>query len=678
MKNNVLKNQTKNGFYNFSGRNEISSRISVKTVLNVTVAAGALLAFFMGWELISAAYTMGFLALFTAAFFIEWRGLPHPPRLVIDLAALTFFGLIFTRMRLNYAVEALMEALLLMTAVKMLEDKRPRDYTQIVLLNLAMVIAYAMLSVEKAFIVYCFGMGLVSTLILFLATWMEKDKDAFLSGMELRQICVRMGSLFCVMLPLCLTLFFGLPRAAMPIFAMRGQYGTSVTGFSDQVRLGDAASLQTNRKLAFRAEMEPLESGVPYWRGMVLEYFEGNVWIASRQVSGRGSFIPESAAPRVKQSIFLEAGNRGYLFALDQPISVTGIDVLSNGDGIFRYDSRNVGRRLQYEAVSVLSQRMRPLDPNSDKRRYLTLPFNFIPRLRALVEDRTREMSDREKIEEILRFLSPPDFSYSLEGLPATRDALEQFLFVTKRGNCEYFASAMGVMLRMAGVPSRLVAGYRDGVYNSAGGYYMVQEQNAHVWVEAWDKESGAWTRYDPTPMGDGGGNGISASDTFALYMDLLDYQWSKMVVNYSWEMQADLIQTLREVIRNPRASLTPTRDGLRRFGGALFAPAIILGGSTAFAAVFYFLRGLWGRRPEIALLNSFLRAMRRRGYVRHESEGLSEFLSRVDDTALRILALPFVQAFQEFYYRDRDPDAMTLRFLRERVKKISRPRKLA
>jgi hypothetical protein len=654
---------------------EVGTNLSLRTLLNITAAIAATLAFFMGKELVGALYAGGFLFLMAIAFFIEWQDLPHPPRLLINLAALAALGMIFARVRRNYVIEALMESLLLMTAVKMLEDKKPRDYVQIVLLNLATVVCYAMLSAEKSFIVYCFGIGLLSTLILLLSTWFDKEPGAFLSFKVIRQLLTRTSTLFVVMLPLCLLLFFGLPRTTMPLFGVRGQYGITSTGFSDQVQLGDTSSIQANHKLAFRAEMQPLSGGrTPYWRGMVLELFDGRVWIASRNNADGGAFAPDPDAPRVEQEIVLEPGNRGYLFALDVPLVVRGVDVIPDGNGVFRHRTRTIGRRVQYAAVSVLSQYMKPLS-DINRRRYLALPAAFIPRLRALVTDRTRGMSDREKIDDVLRFLGSPEFSYSLEGLPNAMNALEQFIFVGKKGNCEYFAAAMGVMLRMAGVPARLVAGYRGGVYNEAGGYYMVQEQNAHVWVEAWSAETGAWTRYDPTPIGEGAGAGLSVYDTFEMYLDLLDYQWSKLIVNYNWETQMELVQNVREIIRNPRASLTPTRDGFRRLGSALSAPAGILAGLSACAALFYLLRALKNRRPEMTLLRDFSRAMRRHGYRRHESEGLSEFLARVDDAGLRLLALPFVRSFEKYYYIDLPLNAAAARTLRNQIDKISKNR---
>ena len=387
---------------------------------------------------------------------------------------------------------------------------------------------------------------------------------------------------------------------------------------------------------------------------------------------GRRDFIPDANAPQVRQEIFLEPGNRGYLLALDQPVSVTGVEAVSRGNGVYQYRSPNVGRRLQYEAVSVISSLMRPADANFPRARYLSFPPDFIPRLQTVVVDLTRGLDDRQKAEAVMRYLAPPAFEYSLEGLPSDpRSALENFIFTGRRGNCEYFASAMGVMLRMANVPARLVTGYRGGIYNSAGGYYIVQEEMAHVWVEAWDEAAGAWQRYDPTPIG-GAFSENAGFSAWELYLDMLDYQWSRLVVNYNWETQSELLQSLREVIRNPRASLTPTRDGMMRLGSALSGPVFILAGVVACVALFYFVRYWKNRSPERVLLGAFSRAMKRRGYVRHESEGLEEFLARVDDEELRRIAQPFVWRFEEFWYRDMAMDADARRYLTKEIEKIA------
>jgi transglutaminase-like putative cysteine protease len=647
--------------------------------LNATAAAGAVLAFFMGRDVIAEPYAWGFLSLLGVAFLIEWKHWPHPPRLLIDAASLAAFLAIFSRIRRDYIVEALMEALLLMTAVKMLEDKRARDYIQIAALGLVALVAYAMLSVEAAFIVYCCGMGIVLTLILILCSWFSRDEGALLSPRDLRQILGRALSLFGLMLPVCLLLFFLLPRAAAPLWSSRGQYGSvNSSGFSEQVRLDDSSGLKLSEKIAFRATAPLLPVRTLYWRGAVLDIFNDGVWMNSRNFR-RADFVPDEGAPLIEQEIVVEAGNRGYLFALDHTLAVRGVDVFADGDGIFRYRAPygGIGKRLRYQAFSALSPRMKAVDPGFSKRSYLLLPRAFIPRLQALTENLTRGKSDREKIEAIMAFLASPEFSYSIDRLPQGKNSLEEFIFAGKTGHCEFFASAMGVMLRMAGVPSRLVSGYWGGVYNDAGGYYIVSEQNAHVWVEAWDERTGSWTRHDPTPAVPLTEALLNPYSTWELYVDLLDYQWSKLVVNYSWETQTELAQNLWEAVRNPRASLSPSWDGLRRFGSGLSRPAAFLGFLVAAGAFFFALaravRHAKNRRPEMTLLKKFQRAMQRHGYRRRESEGLEEFVSRVDDSRLHALASPFVREFGEFFYKDRPMNAAVLARLGEKAAAIAR-----
>ncbi|MDR1731657.1 MAG: DUF3488 and transglutaminase-like domain-containing protein [Synergistaceae bacterium] len=649
---------------------------SLKSLLNLTALACALLSFFMGQEVIEPVYAFSFLTVLGFAVFLEWKNLPHPPRLLVNLSTVAVLLTIFTHVRRTTVVESFMESVLLMTAIKMLEKKESRDYVQVAGLTLAAVIAYAMLSVEKTFILYCFGATFFCTLVLILSAWFSREPAARLTGGDLKQVCLRACALFGMMLPLSLLLFYAMPRTASPIFGIRGQYGTAATGFADELQLGDAAAIQNNNRLAFRAVMEPLpENRTPYWRGRVLDVFSERMWVAGRGRRERAPFIPESAEPRIAQEIFLEPGNRGFLFTLDQPVYVSGADVADLGDGVYAYTGRNAGRRLQYEVSSALSYRMKPLHSNFNRQRTLMLPPRFIPRLWLVVSDLTRGMTDEEKRTAILSYLSPPAFTYALEGLPSNpQNALEQFIFETKRGNCEYFASAMGVMLRMAGVPSRLVSGYRGGVYNDVGGYYIVQEDRAHVWVEAWDGEVSAWVRCDPTPVRDS-----MTEDMFgalAFYLDMMDYQWSKLVVNYNWEMQVDLLRGLREILRNPKASLTPTRDGMRRLGAALSVPAALLAGGVAVGMLFYFLRVLRSRRPEIVLLRRFLSGMKRQGYVRQESEGLETFLARVDDGKLRFLALPFVRRFEDVYFGGEPLDPEIRKAMRSQIAKIFRYRK--
>jgi len=192
--------------------------------------------------------------------------------------------------------------------------------------------------------------------------------------------------------------------------------------------------------------------------------------------------------------------------------------------------------------------------------------------------------------------------------------------------------------------------------------------------VEAWDEAAGAWMRYDPTPT-DLEYSGRFMWNMLELYLDFLEFQWSRLIVNYSFETQLGIAQYFREVISNPRASLTPDLDGLRRIGDALSAPAAISAAFMICAALFFTVRSIKNRRPEITLLNNFLRVMKRNGYRKHASEGLSEFLERVDDASLRVAASPFVREFEKIYYKDAAMDAHASKRLKGYINNIVRRR---
>jgi len=257
------------------------------------------------------------------------------------------------------------------------------------------------------------------------------------------------------------------------------------------------------------------------------------------------------------------------------------------------------------------------------------------------------------------------EYQYSLKNLPVSDDPREDFLFRNKYGNCEYFASAMAVMLRIAGIPSRLVGGYKGGYYNNAGEYYVVPQKNAHVWVEAYlekgaYRDNSGWLRMDPTPAGIENFVSGSSSDPFfrvKLLMDSMNYYWNALVINYDFSKQASLIQKLRSGIRNPRLHLS-----MKSKSAVLYSAAL-----ACFILVFLVIYRLAVRRkiPHEKILNDFLKRMGRHGYKKSSSEGLEEFVARIKDERIQEKASRFVQAFEGYYYRDKRISREDMRKLR-------------
>jgi hypothetical protein len=144
------------------------------------------------------------------------------------------------------------------------------------------------------------------------------------------------------------------------------------------------------------------------------------------------------------------------------------------------------------------------------------------------------------------------DYGYTLELLPArVADPLATFLFVRKKGHCEYFASAMAVMLRTLGIPSRVATGFLSGVYNPMTGWQVVRASDAHSWVEAWLPRRG-WVTFDPTPA-DPQPAASGVWNRASLLLDAADLFWQDWVVGYDFERQITLAARMQESGRSLR-----------------------------------------------------------------------------------------------------------------------------
>jgi hypothetical protein len=253
-----------------------------------------------------------------------------------------------------------------------------------------------------------------------------------------------------------------------------------------------------------------------------------------------------------------------------------------------------------------------------------------------------------ERVVALFNHLRTRDFSYSLDELPVSATPLEDFLLVHRRGNCEFFASALGAMLRISDVPARLVGGYRGGVYNPSGRYYLVQQKNAHVWVEALVPGYG-WMRLDPTPLGTECGPLTPVAGVLGrmrVLMDTFNHYWIKFVINYDLERQFRIVRGLREQWRQADFRWRPERVPLRGI-------AVAGGGVMAIACVILLFRRR-RKEPERELVKEFLLRMKRRGYVKGKAQGLEEFAAGIGNGELRERAYRFVEEFQAIYYKDR------------------------
>jgi hypothetical protein len=476
-------------------------------------------------------------------------------------------------------------------------------------------------------------------LCVVVLTFYSQDSGMTLTNKDLSIIMSKALLIPLVSIPVTALMFVILPRTGYPLLSFLSRGGASA-GFTDNVKLGDISSIQENATVILRTEMEKVDDAMLYWRGIVLDYFDGTSWRSLHQKESHdGRF--SLAGRKVTQTLYLEPYENRYLFALDKPLSVNYRDSVISND-LTVTARKNIESRIKYSAVSILSEIIEQDD--IDKKRYLQLPNRDFGEVKTLVQSLAPGKSNEAVAVAVLQYLREGQFSYSLKNLPITDKPLEDFLFTYKYGNCEYFASSMAVMLRLAGIPSRLVGGYRGGYYNSLGSYYLVTQNNAHVWVEAYLSGRG-WVRLDPTP---GAVTGIGKEGfllRIRLFLDSLNYYWNAMIIGYDLNKQISLLISLRNMIRSPKIDLPSLKN--YAIGASLVLIALITAG-----AVFY--AGIRRKTMEKRLIDNFMKKMRKYGYDRTTSEGLREFLRKVDDPKLRENAEKFVEGFEGLFYRDR------------------------
>lgn len=607
--------------------------------------------------------TIVFCASTASALVLEFRPVIRVPRWVLNIISATVIIFSGRRISTDFLIEPILDALLVLAAIKLLEDKKFRDYMQIYMLCMFLIIGSSLISLSSVFLIYFTVLLILATVALILLAHYSQDEAMSLPTEGVRRI-VSLSFMVCAFsIPIGMLLFLILPRTNYPILNFLNNFGAYArSGFTDRVTLGQMAAIQEDNSAIFRAEVQqPLEPRQLYWRGIVLDEFDGKSWKSSGQEALTASGRPPGK--EVPQTIYLEPYGEKYLFALDRPvwISVT----VGGRPKSYRHSLReNVYERIRYHAASI------PAESVSEKiigaERYLQLPPDFSPPIRNLVEKLTREATDEaSRIRSLLHYLVEGEFGYTLTDLPVSSTPLDDFLLSHKQGNCEFFASSFAVMLRLSGIPARLVAGYRGGSYNASGHYYLVLQKNAHVWVEAYLAGQG-WQRFDATPS-----LALRPTDLdqillqVRLMLDTFNYYWNKVVINYDFSAQLQLVNALRSTLN--RSAELPDIRWKKEYEEALLPVGV--GAVVVSGVVFWLLRRR--RSPEERLIAAFLTRMGSRGYNRLNGEGLEELVTRVDDPALREQAERFVNGFEAAYYRDRPLTRAERDFLQKQIRNL-------
>ena len=460
-------------------------------------------------------------------------------------------------------------------SVKILTAKTLRDFTFVKAIAAMALLAAAVLSVSLAFFVFLtvfllFTVATLSSGEVVRATRLfvsEGETRRALSRSGLRAFPRRLGALsfglFGGILVLTAGVFFVLPRTARAAFQRFVPERYHLPGFSNEVTLGEIGEI----KQSSAPVMHVLSQGdgllAVRWRGAALTHFDGKRWFnlpaAEERLRPEDRRVLLLAGPprpgrRIEYEIRLSDIASNVLFVAGTPESMI-IDVpmvLRSSSGTLRV-SRFNGAGLRYAVSSLLDEETSvsaQLSPDSRVEALALPPLD--ERIPRLALDMTAGLATPDEKARALERRLRHDYGYTLELLPVpVADPLATFLFARKKGHCEYFASAMAVMLRTLGIPARVVTGFLGGVYNPMTGWQVVRASDAHSWVEAWLPRRG-WVTFDPTPP-DPSPASTGLWTRAGLVLDAADQFWQDWVLGYDFERQITLASRMQESGRNFR-----------------------------------------------------------------------------------------------------------------------------
>ena len=410
-------------------------------------------------------------------------------------------------------------------------------------------------------------------------------------------------------IPLMLVMFIVMPRIGS-LWAVP-QQNSGTTGVSDSMSPGDMTKLGRSGDVAFRVEFDgPIpEQNQLYWRGLVFSGFDGRRWEqqgpwgyndgkflqwSEETLEAWGKVIVRRGEP-LTYRITLEATNSPWLFALSTPVPQSPAIALSRD---FRLVNREpVISKLQYSVNSWLDNQLEPeLLPGWRSRLELAIPSGFNPKTIEVAKQWRRETPDTVALINRLLALYNREFIYTLRPPALGKHTVDEFLWGTKKGFCEFYASSFVFFMRAAGVPARVVVGYQGGERHPTENYLLVHQYDAHAWAEVWIKGSG-WLRVDPTAAVAPERIEMSFADFFSeqddflaespfslermrhinwlnnlrLKLDSLDYAWAKWVLGYE-NIQNDFLMGLLGSINPQRIALF-----LLLAGGIALLPVFIM-----------------------------------------------------------------------------------------------------
>src|SRR5712664_2690493 len=639
------------------------------------------------------------------------------------------------------ALLAAVHFLIYVTLVRFYSAVSDRDATFLAMLSFAGILAAAVLTVDTTFLVFFFvfllfgvstfvGMelrrGAVGAVTPAFNSQPERDRR-LTHALSFAALTVALGAMV-----FGSALFFFFPRFNAGYLGNASFSPSLMTGFSENVELGQIGEIKRNSAVVMRVQTgRPLGYDRLRWRGIALTTFDGKRWTSPERSAQALSPSPDgwiymagpaqktdAPGPGILYTVYLEPLATDAIFVPGKVISLKGNFTGEGGNSfsamrrayIFRDSTGTLLNPFHnYGAIRYAGfSRLPPL--NASKLRMASTDYSpeiaetylQVPALDPRVPELARQITKYAKtpfdkalvLESYLR----DRFTYTLNlsGKPGD-DPLAHFLFETRAGHCEYFASAMTIMLRTLGIPAREVNGFLPGEYNELGGDYIVRASDAHSWVEA-HFPGMDWQVFDPTPASPE--NEADFLSRIGKYADWMQLTWSEWVIGYDFAHQVTLAQDVQRSSRDMSESLREWyaqqlsrgrrwmkswQDGLGVLISLTVIAFLILLRFEALSAMLERLWLSWQLRsaktahanPQLAsrLYAELLRLLARRGMIREVSQTPLEFAVAVDSPNLAPAVREFTQLYTHTRFGGAPCDATRLHQLLEQIRAALRAR---
>ncbi|MFC3095927.1 transglutaminaseTgpA domain-containing protein [Alteromonas sediminis] len=509
-------------------------------------------------------------AVVRVSLFLGWYPQPPASRTVNLLAVLSLLALGWFSLSLGLLI-SMINLLVTACSLKLMVMRNQRDLLQLFLCILFLCGCGYIFEQGMLFVALYSAMVIVAFTALALQ---------YASNQSYTYQLKMLGNMSLQAFPIAAVLFIIFPQLP-PLWQMPSTQSAS-TGISDTMRPGDIASLSQSSELAFRARFE---GKVPppqdrYWRALVLEYFDGEEWtMSARRKAAEGQrklqdrpFRPQVIGEALQYRVFAEASRQQWLFTLDVPVPgspITSEKVWQSTSYTF-IANQNLMSAMAYDVMSYPSTLLNQTNSRTDSYLNRQVPQDGNPRTREWAALLSQQYPDpKQRLNAVLDYFKQQNFSYTLNPPLMQSDGIDRFLFDAQTGFCAHYASATAFIMRLTGIPARVVAGYQGGEQLS-NKVLSVYQYDAHAWIEVWFDEKG-WQRIDPTAVvapnriNFGLEQALEDSTEFLAneplslrrlqhlpffstlrdYLNQMDYLWSHWVLGFDQKQQQNLFKSL-------------------------------------------------------------------------------------------------------------------------------------